>query len=122
MKEEALTKGDGRATKVRYLIDERQGADNFYLRVYEVGPGGQTPYDQHPHEHEVFVLKGRAKLLTRENNVTVEQEVREGDAIFIPSNEVHQFLNEGAEVFRMICVRGGANKQKADEDAARGMC
>ncbi len=37
---EILTKGDGRATKVRYLIDDRHGADNFYLRVYEVSPGG----------------------------------------------------------------------------------
>ncbi len=119
---EILTKGDGRATKVRYLIDDRHGADNFYLRVYEVSPGGQTPHDQHQHEHEVFVLKGRAKLLTTENDVAVERRVKEGDAIFIRSNEVHQFVNDGSEVFRMLCVRGGRKASKVEEEEAPGMC
>lgn len=109
--EEDLAKGDGRATKVRYLIDQRHGAENFFLRVYEVQPGGQTPYDQHPHEHEVYVLKGRAKLLTKSEGETLTREIMEGDAIFIASNQVHQFINDGKESFRMLCVRGAGETQ-----------
>lgn len=120
--QEELAKGNGRMTKVKYLIDHRQGADNFYLRVYDVLPGGQTPYDQHQHEHEVFVLKGRAKLLTKENDRMMEREVGEGDAVFIRSNEVHQFVNESGNVFRMLCVRGGEKAGKIEEEAAPGAC
>ncbi|TLY00182.1 MAG: hypothetical protein E6K90_04380 [Thaumarchaeota archaeon] len=54
--EEPLLTRDAKSTKVRYLIDQRHGANNFYLRIYEIGPGGQTPHDQHPYEHEVYVL------------------------------------------------------------------
>ena len=56
--EEPLLKRDAKSTKVRYLIDQRHGANNFYLRIYEIEPGGQTPHDQHPYEHEVYVLRG----------------------------------------------------------------
>ncbi len=119
---EEMMKGSAKATKVRYLIDERQGADNFYLRVYDISPGGQTPYDQHPHEHEVFVLQGRAKLLMVDNGVKVEREVVKGDAIFIRSNEVHQFVNEGREVFRMLCVRGGESVRAVEGESIQGVC
>ena len=73
--EEPLLIRDAKSTKVRYLIDQRHGANNFYLRIYEIGPGGQTPHDQHPYEHEVYVLRGRAKLLTMFNDVPTLRDV-----------------------------------------------
>jgi len=106
VREEPLLKGGARSTKVKYLIDQRQGANNFYLRIYEVEPGGETPYDQHSHEHEVYILKGRASLLTMANDVPSWREVKEGDVIFIGANQVHQFSNKSDEVFQMLCVRG----------------
>jgi quercetin dioxygenase-like cupin family protein len=114
VKGEPLTKGNARGTWVKPLIDQRHGATKFYLRVYEVEPGGQTPYDQHPYEHEVFVLKGRAHLLTVVDGVPVMQEVKEGDAVFIASNQVHQFLNTGQELFQMLCVKGAEHLYTSD--------
>jgi len=106
VEEELLTKGNAKGTKVKYLIDERHGANNFFLRVYEIEPGGQTPYDQHPYEHEVFILKGRGSLLTVENGIPRMREVKEGDVIFVASNQVHQFLNSTETPFQMLCLKG----------------
>jgi len=44
--------------RVKWLIDEKVGAENFAMRLFEVEPGGYTPYHKHPWEHEVFVLEG----------------------------------------------------------------
>jgi len=125
--EEPLLKRDAKSTKVRYLIDQRHGANNFYLRIYEIEPGGQTPHDQHPYEHEVYVLRGRAKLLTMANDVPTLRDVGEGDVVFIAPNQVHQFSNPNRETFQMLCVRGaegrrrrGTEKGAAEEDA--GVC
>lgn len=123
VREEPLVKGGARSTKVRYLIDERHGANSFYLRIYEIEPGGQTPHDQHAYEHEVYVLKGRANLLTLMNDVPAKREVREGDVIFIASNQVHQFSNESGETFQMLCVRGAERiGAKTPAEAESGMC
>lgn len=125
--EEPLLKRDAKSTKVRYLIDQRHGANNFYLRIYEIEHGGQTPHDQHPYEHEVYVLRGRAKLLTMANDVPTLRDVREGDVVFIAPNQVHQFSNPNRETFQMLCVRGAEGRRRretekgaAEEDA--GVC
>jgi len=110
--EEPLLTRDAKSTKVRYLIDQRHGANNFYLRIYEIGPGGQTPHDQHPYEHEVYVLRGRAKLLTMVNDVPTLWDVEEGDVVFIAPNQVHQFSNPNEETFQMLCVRGAEGQRR----------
>jgi len=122
--EEPLLIRDAKSTKVRYLIDQRHGANNFYLRLYEIEPGGRTPHDQHPYEHEVYVLRGRAKLLTMVNDVPTLRDVEEGDVVFIAPNQVHQFSNPNEETFQILCVRGaegrlrrGGTEKVAAEDA-----
>jgi len=116
--EEPLLKRDAKSTKVRYLIDKRHGANNFYLRIYEIEPGGQTPHDQHPYEHEVYILRGRGKLLTMVNDVPTLRDVREGDVVFIAPNQVHQFSNPNEETFQMLCVRGAEGLGPGTEKAA----
>ncbi len=101
-----LEKGDARGVWVRYLIGEEHGAGRFYLRLYEVEPGGRTPLDRHVYEHEVYILSGVGALLYEENGVRKTRLVKEGDAIFIGSNEMHQFINTGEENLVFLCVRG----------------
>jgi len=101
-----LEKGDARGVWVRYLIGEEHGAGRFYLRLYEVEPGGRTPLDRHVYEHEVYILSGVGALLYEENGVRKTRLVKEGDAIFIGSNEMHQFINTGEEKLVFLCVRG----------------
>jgi len=99
---EALSKKGAENVNVRYLIHKGVGAEKFFLRYYSVGKGGHTPLDKHAGEHEVFIMKGKGRVIG--NN-----EVRDlvpGDAIFIRSNEVHQFINTGGESLEFLCVRG----------------
>ena len=38
---------------IRWLISEEDGAPDFALRLFEVKPGGHTPY--HKHEMDLFI-------------------------------------------------------------------
>lgn len=106
---EDLTKQGAKDVKVQYLIDEQHGSNRFSLRLYTVSKAGYTPLDQHKYEHQVYVLSGRGLLRETEQNRSVSREIREGDAIFVPSNAVHQFFNEHDEPFVFLCVKGNSN-------------
>ncbi|HID05345.1 MAG TPA: cupin domain-containing protein [Candidatus Caldiarchaeum subterraneum] len=101
-----LEKGEAEGVWVRYLVGEEQGAGRFYLRLYEVEPGGRTPLDRHVYEHEVYILQGVAALLYEENGMRRTREVKQGDVIFIASDEMHQFINIGEDKLVFLCVRG----------------
>jgi quercetin dioxygenase-like cupin family protein len=85
---------------MRLAIGPDEGAPFFNLRVFEVQPGRATPHHSHWWEHEVFVLSGKGVVRTDEGDVPIEH----GSTVFVPGGEMHQFLNQGDEVFRFICV------------------
>ena len=101
-----LTKGDAEKVVGKYLITDKEGATKFHMRIFIVEPGGKTDYDQHVYEHEVFVLRGKGKVVTMKNGEKREVEIKPGDAILIESNEIHQFFNTGDEPLAFICVKG----------------
>lgn len=86
--------------QVRYLITEKQGAKNFAMRLFEFAPGGHTSYHTHPWEHEIFVKKGQGIVVSEDRR----HFIREGDIIFIPSGERHQFINESNKTLEIICL------------------
>jgi S-methyl-1-thioxylulose 5-phosphate methylthiotransferase len=88
-----------RATR-QILIGAGENSPNFHMRYFTVQPGGHTSLDQHPHEHGVYVLHGRARLRLRDD----EHELYAGDVVYIPGNEVHQFFTLGQEPFGFLCV------------------
>lgn len=102
---EALANKGAEKVTVRYLIGEREGSSRFALRLYTVEEGGHTPLDQHAYEHHVYVLHGRGVMRTDDNGATL-REINEADSIFIPSNAVHQFINEQREPLVFLCVKG----------------
>ncbi|MBN1660691.1 MAG: cupin domain-containing protein [Anaerolineae bacterium] len=85
---------------MRMAIGPDDGAPFFNMRVFEVQPGRATPHHDHWWEHEVFVLAGRGVVRTGEGDVPLEQ----GSTVFVPGGEMHQFVNQGDEVLRFICV------------------
>jgi len=85
---------------VRWLISEKDGAPNFAMRLFEMEPGGNTPYHKHEWEHEVLILKGTGSLVTEEGNLPLNK----GDALFVPGQEKHQFKNASQETLVFICV------------------
>ena len=49
-----------KGAKIRWLISQKDGAPTFAMRMFEVEPGGNTPYHQHDWEHELYCLSGRS--------------------------------------------------------------
>lgn len=84
----------------RVVIGKNDGAPNFCMRVFTVGPDGFTPRHSHEWEHEIFVHSGKGQVF-REGNW---EDVQEGSAIFIPGNEEHQLRNSGEEDFTFVCL------------------
>jgi len=92
---------------VRWLVGKRTGALNYAMRLFEIAPGGIIPLHNHEEEHEIFVLKGKAKLIG-----DLEGYAKKDDVVFVPPNEPHGFDNtEGTEIFRFICVIPLLNKE-----------
>jgi len=88
-----------RATR-QVLIGMDENSPNFHMRYFAVQPGGHTSLDQHPHDHGVYVLHGRARLRLSDQ----EHELNMGDVVYIPGNEVHQFFAMGEEPFGFLCI------------------
>ena len=86
--------------KMRKVIAEKEGAKNFIMRVFEMEPGGYTPLHKHDWEHEVFVLSGTGIAISPMG----EREINNGDVIFVPGGEDHQFKNLGKETLEFICL------------------
>jgi mannose-6-phosphate isomerase-like protein (cupin superfamily) len=87
--------------KIKYLLHERIGAKRLQLRLFSIDVGGYTPLEKHKHEHEVFILHGKA-LVRGGDTETI---VKEGDVIFISSWEEHQFRNMGKEKLQFLCTK-----------------
>ena len=86
--------------KLRQLISNKDGAENFAMRLFEIKPGGHTPLHQHDWEHEVFILDGNGTA----KNKTSEEKFKEGDVFFIPSLEWHQFVNTSQGTLKLLCL------------------
>ncbi|GAB6148000.1 cupin domain-containing protein [Stetteria hydrogenophila] len=84
---------------VRWLIAERDGARNFYMRLFEVKPGGHIKAHYHPWEHEIFVLEGGGEVRIGGRWHRVEA----GHAIFIPPNVEHEYKASESGL-KFICV------------------
>ena len=98
--EESPVEEGAEGVTVRWVIAEDDGAKNFAMRVFEVQPGGHTPQHAHPWEHEVYVLSGKGIVRVTDG----DHDLREGDVVFVPENEEHQFRNPGPDVVRFLCM------------------
>jgi quercetin dioxygenase-like cupin family protein len=103
------TLNDVRATPVpgyvavsrQVLIGIEHGSEEMVLRHFEVAEGCKTPYHQHDFPHLVKIEAGQGFGLDadrRENRVTA------GDCVYVPSNELHGFVNTGYESLEFICI------------------
>jgi len=86
--------------RVRWLISNKDGAENFAMRCFEVDPGGQTPRHSHDWEHESFILSGEGIVFCEGK----EQKVSQGYVIFIPPRAEHYFKNTGKKKMVFLCL------------------
>ncbi len=88
---------------MRLMVGKDDGAPNFAMRQFEVAAGGHTPCHSHNYEHEVMILQGSAQVgFGPEGSQTRPAE--QGDVLFIPANETHQFRNDGPGVLKFVCL------------------
>jgi len=97
--EEPVERGVGAFMK--WLIDRRDGAPNFELRLFRIKPGGSIPPHMHEGiEHIQYVLRGRYRVRLGAREVTV----KEGDALLIQAGTVHAYFNDGGEDAEFLCI------------------
>lgn len=97
---EEVTIEGAKGVKVRWLISSDDGATNFAMRLFEVQPGGCTPFHSHPHEHEVFVVEGTGVVSCDGSDYDLERE----QVVFVPGGAEHQFRNTGDGLLRFLCI------------------
>jgi len=86
--------------RMRMLVGPDDGATNFHMRHFEVEPDGHTPHHQHDYEHEILVLAGVGVARSEQG----DRPFTAGDVIFVPANEMHQFVNTGRQPAEFICL------------------
>jgi len=86
--------------KIRWLISQKDGAPNFAMRLFEVGPGGYSPLHTHNWEHEVFILEGEGVATDGEK----ETRIKSGTMVYVAPEEKHQFKNTGSGTLKFLCL------------------
>jgi quercetin dioxygenase-like cupin family protein len=99
IKKEEVTAEGAKDVSIRWLIGKDTDAP-FYLRHFEVQPGGHTPYHNHPWEHEIYVLEGTGRINTGEGPIPLEK----GSFALVRPGEEHQFENTGQTTFTFLCA------------------
>ena len=100
----------GSGNSIYWMITTENGAKNFELRYIEIPEGGKSSYGSHPHEHEVFIVKGSGRITGKD----FDQELVPETAVFVPGDEEHQWINTGRGPFGFICVvpKGAESESK----------
>lgn len=87
--------------KVRVVLGPADKAPTFAMRIFELAPGGHTPFHTHPFEHEAVILAGSIAAVTEDGDKPLKQ----GDVLLIMPDEQHQFKNlSDAEPARFMCL------------------
>ncbi|HYB67569.1 MAG TPA: cupin domain-containing protein [Candidatus Acidoferrales bacterium] len=94
-----VTEEGSKGARIKWLINEKDGAPTFLMRHFTVEAGGFTPFHNHHWEHEVYILEGRGKVRYEDR----EEAIQPGDAVLIPPDKKHQF-RAGAETLKFICI------------------
>lgn len=84
----------------RVMVGKEDGAENFCMRVFEIGPDGFTPKHSHAWEHEIFVHGGKGEVFIEDK----WHPVSAGSAVFIPGDIEHQIKNISEETFTFVCL------------------
>jgi quercetin dioxygenase-like cupin family protein len=100
VKAERVTDAGAEKANVRWVIAEKDGVKNFFMRVFDIEPGGYTPLHHHPWDHEMFVCAGKGCVVNAGKKVSLTQ----GSVVFIPPNEEPQIKNMSQETFTFICL------------------
>jgi len=97
---EAVQADGAVGVKIQWLVSSQDRPDNFYMRLFEIEPGGMTPRHAHAWEHEVFILAGEGTVRSGDRDRPIGPE----SVVHVRPGELHQFQNTGAETLRFLCL------------------
>jgi len=86
---EPVTMEGASGASVRVVFGPKDNAPTFAMRIFELAPGGHTPFHDHPFEHEALILEGCIALVTLDGRI----ELAPDHAVLVPPDEPHQFKN-----------------------------
>jgi quercetin dioxygenase-like cupin family protein len=90
----------GNGAERQVLVGRDDGATQVELRYFEIPAGGASNHESHPHEHAIYILHGRARIVMGEDTAIAET----GDAVFIPGNEEHQLTALDGAPLGFLCT------------------
>ncbi|MCU0276808.1 MAG: cupin domain-containing protein [Acidobacteria bacterium] len=97
---EKVTMAGAENVTIRWLLGKGSPAPNFWLRLFEVQPGGHSPYHTHPSEHEIFVLEGQGRINAKGKSFPLAA----GSFALVEPSEEHQFENTGQDALKFLCL------------------
>lgn len=107
---QVMTMAGAQGVTMRLMVGRSDGAPNFAMRLFEVAPGGCTPFHSHNYEHAVWIVSGRGCLMRASGDAAQAGDAEQGpafgagSAVFIAPNEHHQFRNLGSDPLRFVCM------------------
>ncbi len=96
---EPVSEAGAHGVRIRWLIGSKDAPPNFYMRRFEISPGGSTPRHSHAWEHEVYILEGEGSVLNKGR----EDAFHAGDVIYVPPDEEHAF-RAGKVSVALLCL------------------
>ena len=97
---EDMAMEDTKGVKVRWLISDKDNAENFAMRMFEIDAEGHTPYHAHDWEHEVFVLEGEGEVKIEGKSYPIKKD----SVVFVEPGQEHGFKNTGEGLLRFLCL------------------
>jgi quercetin dioxygenase-like cupin family protein len=85
---------------VQRFISRQDESNNMEIRYFELKSGACSNWEQHNYEHAVLVLRGRGTVRLEDEIFPIQF----GDAVFVESDEVHQFRAADNEPLGFMCV------------------
>lgn len=79
----------------------KDGTPTMSFRVFQIKPGGCTPFHSHPQEHVNIILEGEGILVNEKGE---GRTLKVGDFALVLPNEKHQYKNNSGETFTMVCA------------------
>ena len=100
LREKLIETKEAKGASIKVLVGPEEGWKNHVMRELSVKAGGFTPKHAHPWPHINYILAGEGSLMID----GVETLVKAGSFAYVPANKLHQFKNQGDELFRFICI------------------
>jgi len=101
---------DGFSTSL--LIGElNSNSKEISIQITDVEPGKMQYLHTHPQEQCYYIIAGIGQMIVDDQ----AEEVKKGDAVFIPSNATHGIKNIGSDMLTYLTANPAFGKQKEEE-------